>query len=338
VIRDKKNTSRQQTLLSVVILSILTVIGAALVISQTRFSPAILKKDELRQAPDPDRPASAPSAFEAFVPLPQGLSPFTAPEIFEPGNLSDKINGKAELYLSAGFARLVSQRFRDETATDVWIEAYVYDMANGRNAFAVFSSQRREDAEPLDLTRYAYRSPNAIFLVHGRYYIELIASEATDRVRPPLEMLAATFIHNTPAATIQMAEQQLFPPQDLVAGSITLISSDAFGYERLDQVYTAEYRLNDESLMAYLSNRQTPGQAEELAAAYGKFLLAFGGQTIEQQLPFKNALFIEILDTYEIIFSCGPFLAGVREAATRDQAVQLAIQLFNQIKEATGES
>jgi hypothetical protein len=338
VVRGKKSTTRQQTLLSVIILSVLTVIGAAIVISQAHFSPAILKKDELRQTPDLNRPASAPSAFEAFVPLPQGLSPFTAPEIFEPGNLSDKINGKAELYLSSGFARLVSQRFRDETASDVWIEAYVYDMANGKNAFAVFSSQRREGAEPLGLTQYAYRSPNAIFLVHGRFYIELIASEASERVRPPLEMLAATFIHNTPAETIQIAEQELFPSKDLVAGSITLISSDAFGYERMNQVYTAEYRLNDESLMAYLSRRSTPDQAEELASAYGKFLLAFGGQTIEQQVPLKNALFIEILDTYEIIYSCGPFLAGVREAATRDQAVKLAIQLYNKIKEATGES
>ena len=37
---------------------------------------------------------------------------------------------------------------------------------------------------------------------------------------------------------------------------------------------------------------------------------------------------IEILDTYEIIFSHGPFLAGVREATSRDQAARLAIQLF----------
>ncbi len=337
MVRGKKSTTRQQTLLSVIILSVLTVIGIAIFISQRHFSPAILKRDELRQTPDPNRPASTPAGFEAFVPLPQGLSPFTAPEIFESENLSDKIDGKAELYLSSGFVRLVSQRFRDEKAPDVWIEAYVYDMANGRNAFAVFSSQRREDAEALDLTPYAYRTPNAIFLVHGRYYLELIASEATDRVRPRLETLAAAFIHNTPAEAIQIAEQELFPSEDLVAGSITLISSDAFGYERLNQVYTAEYRLNDESLTAYLSRRQTPDQAEEIAAAYGKFLIAFGGQTIEQQIPLKNAQFIEILDTYEIIFSCGPFLAGVREATTRDQAVKLAIQLFNQIKEAAGE-
>lgn len=45
-----------------------------------------------------------------------------------------------------------------------------YDMGNSQNAFSVFSAQRRKDADPLNLTRYAYRTSNAIFLIHGRYY------------------------------------------------------------------------------------------------------------------------------------------------------------------------
>jgi len=338
VIRDKKYTSRQQTFLSVIILSILIVIGTGIVISQTRFSPAILKKDELWRQPDPSRPASQSSAFGAFVPLPQVLNPYTAPETFETENLSDKIDGKAELYLSAGFTSLVSQRFRHEVASDLWIEAFVYDMGNGQNAFAVFSAQRRENAESLDFTRYAYRSPNAVFLVHGQYYVELIASQASSQVTQPLEMLARTFIRNIQTETIAIAEQDLFPKENLIADSISLIAADAFGYDQLNQVYTAGYRLNDESLMAYLSRRQAPGEAAELALSYGKFLINFGGQKLEQQLPIKNAQMIEILDTYEIIFSYGPFLAGVRDATTREQAVKLAIQLSNHINEVAGES
>jgi hypothetical protein len=46
---------------------------------------------------------------------------------------------------------------------------------------------------------------------------------------------------------------------------------------------------------------------------------------------------IHILDTYEIVFSHGPYLAGVREAADQASAQELAIQLFNRIKEASAE-
>jgi hypothetical protein len=326
------NASRRQTVLSLVILSALVLIGAGIVITQSHFNPAILRQEALLPAPGVTGQDEPAAPLEAFIPLPPDLEPLTAPEMFDPATLSDKINGKAELYLSAGFSSLVSQRFRDEIESDLWIEAFVYDMGSGKNAFAVFSAQRRENAESLDLTQYAYRSPNAVFMTHGQYYLEFIASEPSSRVLQSMELLAATFIGNTPVEAVAIAEQDLFPEPDLVSGSIALIATDAFGYERLDQVYTAEYRLNDQSVMAYLSRRRAPDEAQELALAYEKFLVNFGGQNIEQQLPIKNARTVEILDTYEIIFSYGPFLAGVREAANRDQAATLATRLFNQIK------
>ncbi|MBW2706575.1 MAG: hypothetical protein JRD84_09745, partial [Deltaproteobacteria bacterium] len=218
-----------------------------------------------------------------------------------------------------------------EVASDLWIEAFVYDMGSGRNAFAVFSAQRRENAESLDFTQYAYRSPNAVFLIHGQYYIELIASQASGEMIQAMELLAVAFMRNTQTETITIAEQDLFPKQNLIADSIALIAADAFGYEQLDQIYTAEYRLNEEPIMAYLSRRQAPHAAQELAASYGKFLLNFGAQKIAQQLPIKKAQMIEILDTYEVIFTHGPFLAGVREAASKEQAEDLAIRLYHQI-------
>ena len=337
MIRENKNESRRQTILSIVILSMLVVIGTALVIIQGRYNPSVLSNDEIWPSAKGQNPPNPPPMLEKFSPLPQGLKPLTAPETFKADTLSDKIDGKAELYLSAGFNRLFSQRFRDEKASDLWIEAFVYDMGNGKNAFAVFSAQRRENAESLDLTRYAYRSPNAIFMVCGRYYVELIASEASVPMMRSMEMLAAAFVRNTPNEKVTLAEQDLFPPQGLERDSIALVPADAFGFDRLNQVYTAEYRLNAETLMAYLSRRQTPAEAEALAGAYGKFLLKFGGKALEQQLPIKNARLIEILDTYEVIFSYGPFVAGVREAGTREQAVELANQLFNQMREVGGE-
>jgi len=338
VIQENRSSDRRQTVLSMVILSVLVLIATGIVISQTRINPAILQKDALLPDSSITRQSPPPASIEAFIPLPPNLKPLTAPETFDAAALSDKINGKAELYLSAGFAGLVSQRYRDEITSDLWIEAFVYDMGSGQNAFAVFSAQRRENAESLDFTQYAYRSPNAVFLIHGQYYIEFIASQASNQVLQSMELLAVTFIRNTQTETITIAERDLFPKPDLIAGSIALIAADAFGYEQLDQVYTAEYRLNKEPVMAYLSRRQAPDEAQELAVSYGKFLLNFGGRNIEQQLTIKNAQMIEILDTYEIIFSYGPFLAGVREATTRDHAAKLAIQLFNQLRQAAGES
>ena len=262
------------------------------------------------------------------------MVPLSLPESFDTQNLSDKINGKAELYLSAGFVKLNSQRFKDKKGSNLWIEAYIYDMGNGQNAFSVFSAQRREGATALDLTQYAYRTSNALFLVYGSFYIEIIASEATNRAYNLMKLLAENFIRNTASQTVILPEKNLFPAQGLVADSISLISADAFGFDRLNQIYTAEYEIDHERLMAFLSRRQETRAAQDLASAYQKFLETFGGQPIDADLPIKDAKLVEILETYEVIFSYGPFFAGVREADNKELAIHLALQLYDKLKAA----
>ena len=337
MIRENKKNSRRQTFLSMVILSILMVIGGGIFITQFRFNPGVLQKNAFLQEPNKKQPSTPLAPDASFVPLPEGVQPLTSTETFDARNLSDKIDGKAELYLSAGFTRLVSQRFRDERATDLWMEAFVYDMGNSQNAFSVFSAQRREDSESLDLTQHAYRTPNALFLTHGRYYLEIIASKASEQVLQPVKKMAETFIHNTSVEVSVVNETALFPKQGLVKNSIVLISSNAFGYDGFDKIFTAEYEFDDSRLTAYLSHRKTPEEAKKMASAYWQFLLAYGGQNIEEKLPIKDARLIKILDTFEIVFSHGSYLGGIREAATIDEAKMLAIDLYHRIKEGSNE-
>jgi hypothetical protein len=334
VIQENKNSSRRQTFLSMVILTILLVIGAGIYITQSRFNAGVLNKNAFLPAPDKNKPSSKLTPNRYFAPLPDGIQPLSSAEIFDARTLSDKIDGKAELYLSAGFSRLVCQRFKDERSADLWVEAFVYDMGTSQNAFSVFSAQRREDAAPLDLAQNAYRTANALFLTHGRYYMEIIASKASKEVPRPVMTMAETFIRNTPAEAVFVDETALFPKQEQVKNSIVLIASNAFGYDGFDKIYAAEYELSGQRLTAYLSHRKTLEEAKKMASAYTQFLLAYGGQKIEEPLPVKDARLIKILDTYEIVFYRGSYLAGVREAATVSLAKMLADRLYQRIKEA----
>ncbi|MGB5747559.1 MAG: DUF6599 family protein [Desulfobacterales bacterium] len=338
MIRENKKYSRQQTSSSLAVLFILLVIGTGIFLAQFNYNPSILQEDLFSPPTATDKDSSLTTLTESIIPLPPGMVPLTLAESFDAQNLSDKINGKAELYLSAGFISLNSQRYKDKKGSNLWVEAYIYDMDNGQNAFSVFSAQRREGAAALDLTRYAYRTSNALFLVHGRFYIEIIASEATDRAFNSVKLLAENFIGNTATQTVTIPEKDLFPVPGLVADSISLISTDAFGFDRLNQIYTAEYELGQERLMAFLSRRQETRAAQDLASAYQKFLETFGGQNIDVNLAIKDAKLMEILETYEVIFSCGPFMAGVREAASKEQAIALAVQLYQKLKEVVDES
>jgi hypothetical protein len=332
-IQQKENRSPRQTILSVVILIILMIITVGLLITQSRYNPAVLQKGVFLAETHGSKPTPQLSSSPLFLPLPEGIQPFTPAETFDTQTLSDKIDGKAELYLSAGFNRLTSQRFKDERAPELWMEVFVYDMGSSQNAFSVFSTQRRKGAAFLDLAQNAYRTANALFLTHGPYYVEIIASKTSDDVLKPLKTMAETFVKNTPVKTAKMSEKEIFPEAGRMKDSVALIASDAFGYEAFDNIYTAEYESEGQSLMAYLSHRKTTEEAKQMASDYAAFLLAFGGKVIQSNLPMEGAQIIEVLDTYEIVFSKGPYLAGVREAASAGQAETLAKSLYERIKE-----
>ena len=189
--------SGRETIVALCVLASLAVIATGMAMVQSRFNPAVV--NFLQGAADRAKgPAAAPATAEPILPLPEGMSPLTPAERFDRETLSDKIDGKAELYLSAGFVRLDCQRLALAGQPDLWVEVFIYDMGSFENAYAVFSAQRRADATMLDFAEFAYRAENALFFVHGPFYLEMIASGTDDRLRTSMDALAAG-VHPQPA-------------------------------------------------------------------------------------------------------------------------------------------
>jgi hypothetical protein len=322
--------SRTEKRLSLGILTLLALIAAGIFAVQSDYNPAVVQL--FSESATSGQPTAATGAPAAMIPLPKGLSALTPPETFESRTLSDKINGKAELYLSAGFKQLQSQRFGDDSAPERWFEIFVFDMVTQDNAFAVYSSQQREDAVPVNLGAYAYRTANALFWVRGPYYIELIASEDSEDVRKSMLRIAESYNKTTAADNRSVMETDLFPPEGLDRKSITLIPADAFGMEKLDRVLVADYTIEGTLLSAFISNRGSPEAAMRLAEDYRQFLIAFGGKTVETGEIF----IVEILGAYEIIFTRGPYMAGIHEAIDRGRAMELARSLQTSIEDNIG--
>jgi hypothetical protein len=271
-----------------------------------------------------------------------GLRPMGPPEDYDANTLSDKINGKAELYLSAGFTHLRTRRFALTAEPSRWMERYVYDMGRHRNAFAAYSAQRRPNAEPMDRdwAADAYRSANGLFFIHGPYYVEIIASEDSSELRTHMESAARAFAAGHRAAAETLVERRLFPQEHKVPESMVLIAANAFGIEKLDWIYTARYSWGQSEASAFISRRSDDRQAADLAAAFSDYFLEYGGQQIAAaDAPQLGACarIISILDTIEVVQVHGPFLFGVHEAETLEQALELAADLQRLVAEAAHE-
>jgi len=274
--------------------------------------------------------------IQTIVPIPLGLKPLNSPEVFGPDNLYEKINGQAELYLSSGFVRLKSQWFAEAKDAESMFEVYIYHMGDGLSAFSVYSMQRRGDAQKVDLAQFAYQTENSLYLVHGPYYLEMFSATLSENMLSTMTSLAQNFIKNTHVDTKSIEGLGFFPKESLVQGSIALIAKNAFGFDGLDRVFTATYDIDGSKVTAFISNRNTPQEAKALALGFHKYFITFGGKDIKPGVAIKDVKMIEIMDTFDIMFSLNSYLAGVHEASTKTQAEEVAEVLAKKLREVIG--
>ncbi|MBF0203601.1 MAG: hypothetical protein HQK67_04615 [Desulfamplus sp.] len=391
------HSNSRSSIVGLIILGLLAVIAAVIFRQQFYYNPAVTALSATIFTSSSDISSSsgisAPVGLKPMVRLIKSLEPLSASESFNNETLSDKIDGKAELYLPAGFKSLVCQRFKHKDS-DLWIELFVYDMGLAQNAFSVFSRQRRDNSTPLTITQYAYQTENALFFAHGHFYLEIIASSPSSEALQLMIELGNAFIQDhSDLMSKKMDVPDLFPSEVidkeitnkktinktkettdknkettdknkeitdknkeeiiLDKESITLITSDVFGFDRLDQVYTAAYLVNGASMTAFISKRDSSESARKLAEEYAAFLKNFGGNVIDSEIKDLNGEElhgenlnlhgkdvhgeyihgIEIMDTIEIVFSSGSYLAGVRDAENMEAAKILVRQIQNRINQ-----
>ena len=320
--------------LSVALVSLLVIVAAGVLMRQVQVNPAVVA---LR--PESHLLDQLHSQQSLLVDVPDsGLVPFSPPERFSPESLYEKINGRADLYLASGFVALETQRFSLDAATGSWVELFVYDMASPENAFSVFSMQRRQDARPTELVPNAYRTENALFMAHANFYLELIGTDTTPALQRAMEMLASRFVQVRGSGEQTNAPgSDLFPPDGARPASLQLITTNAFGYEQLDQVYTCEYLLNGILLTAFVSLRPNAEAAAALAADYGQAMVSYGASVIDSPQTLADSVALQLFDTYEIVFSRGRYLAGVHEADDLDGAASLAQRIASHLEQSNGQ-
>jgi len=235
-------------------------------------------------------------------------------ETYLADNLYEKINGKAPLYIEAGFVKLSTIRFVNKNNESLWMELYIFDMANIKNAFSVYSVQRRPDVEMLPDMQFGYRTTDAPYFVHGKYYVEFIASSKSDELFKAMMETAQKIQANLPIdVDTEIPELTYFPLDNLVTGSHKLYLESAFGFEKLTDTFTAQYRAADNTVTAFLSKRSSAADAASLFESYYKFLIENGGKQVPSDNN-PNVKFVDFYGTLEIVTMADKFVFGIHEA------------------------
>lgn len=328
---NSKATMIAESTLSYFIIGLLCIIAFGVYRYHFNFNPAVLSMEELRLETEIETSLQQQKADLPLSP-PENFSVFSPPENFDQMTLSEKINGKAELYLPAGFKSLFAQRLSPKDMPDVWYEVFIYDMGSMLNAFSVYSAQRRDNAEPESFTDFAYSAENAIFWVHGPYYVEIIASEVSTHTHRHLLDLAGSFNSQNPVAEESIDEIGFFPQENIVKYSITFIPSNAFGIENLDRVFAARYRFDGTELTVFISRRDSADEAMAKAEEYINFFITYGGMEISQESSEIDIRSVEFFGTFDAVKTFGPHLVGVHEAASPEAAKKMVQLVYEKLR------
>jgi len=333
-----RRPTRVESAASICLLGVIVAVGIGLLLKQARVDMARFGTDPVAAGvvqPQTDKAGQeglslgslAPESFEKL-----------SQETYDPGNLYEKIDGKAPLYLDAGFVKLLTVRFIDEQDQSLWMELFVYDMAELRNAFSVYGVQRRADVEVLPEMQFAYRTSNGLYFVHGKYYIELVGSSESDRLFQAMKEVGRRLRDTLPVdEAVQISELSVFPQQHLVPGSHRLYLKSAFGFEKLTNIFTARYKIGQEYATAFMSRTSSAENAQNKATAYYDFLIENGAvdkSLTNAALQAVNAKILDFYGTTEIVFAVGPYLGGVHEAENQEPAEWVAAELANKLGQA----
>ncbi len=324
----RRRSKRLESAISICLLVILMVIGVGVFLRQFDYDISRFGIDTA-VAPQLEIP------FDLGSLAPAGFETLSAGQTYTTENLYEKIDGKAPLYTESGFEKLFTRRFVSKDDESLLMELYVFDMDAAKNAFSVYSVQRRAEAKDLPAFAFAYRTSNAIYLAHGKYYIELVGFSESDELLKAMAEIAKRIRSELAVGDdIEIAELSLFPSENSVPGGIKLYLSNAFGFEGLTDTFTARYKIDGETITAFLSKRVNSNDAQLTAESYYNFLIDNGGVAKPTANKTIKAKAVDFYGTTEIIFVVGPFVSGIHEAENQQAAEKLAEKLISKLGEA----
>ena len=328
---------RLESAVSICLLAILFLVAVGVLLKQGDVDMSRFGMDPVAAGVVEVKPAELTRQGEISLTalLPQGFKKLSESEFYDPENLYEKINGKAPLYTESGFEKLLTQRFAGTRDENLWMELFVYDMANLRNAFSVYSRQKRADVEVLPDVQFAYRTGNGLYFVHGKYYVELVGSSESPELSVAMSQTAERI--RTELAIDkdeQIVELTFFPQEGFVPGSNRLYLASAFGFKDLTDIFTAGYELRGETITAFIGIRLDANDAQKLAESYYRFLIENGGAakpTTDEPLKSWQGRVVDLYGTTEVVFTVGSFVAGIHEADNRQAAEELAVALGHKL-------
>jgi len=322
-----------ESVISICLLVVLLLIGLGVVIKQSYYYGSKSGMETANAALPGQKSEAGEKEKEILLALkPVGFEGSAKVTAYNNANLYEKIDGKADQYIEAGFQGLFTRLFTNKNDNTPGMELYLFDMGNARNAFSIYSMQKRPGVESADGLKFGYKTSNSLYFACGKYYAEFIGFSESGELVKTMTQIAKDIQTSLQVDNAAIPEFALFPQQGMVPDSFKLYTKNAFGFEGLTDTFTAQYDIDGQPVTAFLSRRSTPAEASDVLSKYHKFLLENSGRDIP--INSSQIKYVDIEGSIEIIFSQGPFVGGIHEVEKNQLNEKLEKMVLGKLIEA----
>jgi len=262
---------------------------------------------------------------------PAGWTLYDKVQRFTAENLYEQIDGRAEYYLSYDVIDLLYASYEKKGAPESFLDLSIYDMGTPTGAFGVFSGEYTPGALPMDLGRAAYRSDANYYIWKGQYYIQIIASDATQEFQRTGLKLSRQITDLLVDSGDPVWGLKALPPVGLIQNSVRYFKVDALGLDFLRNTYTAQYEKGGGTVSVFLSQCETPESSRSTVVQYTDYARQYGDAVEHATEGGIEMVVCDMGEYYDIVFQKGCLAGGVTSEPDRLEAIQAAVDFWREL-------
>lgn len=187
-------------------------------------------------------------------------------EVFTGGNLYNRIDGAADLFLTYSFEELRTSLYHRGDGASVVVELYRF--RTPLDAFGMYSQERPSGGSFLKIGAQAYCEDQILNFVAGETYVKISSFGLRAEADTVLREFGRAVAAKVGGTTVLPNALKLFPLQGKKPNSERYASTDLLGYDCFHSGFTSEYRVGKREFQLLLIQGADAEDCREMLARY----------------------------------------------------------------------
>ncbi len=216
----------------------------------------------------------------AIFPQLDGWTQKGKPDIYNPDNLFEYIDGAADIFLSYDFRELAALTYENKDKHTFTVD--IYRHGDDKNGFGIYSAEKPQKGDFIKVGTQGYYEKGILNFLKGNYYVKMSGFDLGEKDREILMQAANALAGVLKGTTLFPKALELFPKEGKIEGSERYIAENFMGHSFLHSAFLADYEIKGNKYEVFVIEAANDTLANQLIGDYLAFLEK-KGKTVEKK-------------------------------------------------------